>query len=206
MNWKKPLFGTILVIILVLPWLIGVAINNIPNFGSAGSQSDWISFWGSYIGSMIGVVGTYLVMKAQILYDEKTREQSELESMLPYFNAEQTQNGYKVVFTSVRDNNVLRFVRAILFDSTNNSVISKDLGHEFSDNFFEIKSGSQAVDRLDIEATLMNGKKVFFSYGNGINGAHVYQEGSEYIQYGGSEKGIMSRAKDFDTAFSSAKK
>lgn len=171
-----------------------------------GNLSDWISFWGSYIGSMIGVVGAYLVMKAQILYDEKTREQSELESMLPYFNAEQIQNGYKVVFTSVRDNNVLRFVRVVSFDKEDKPVCSKDLGHKFSNKFFEIETGPHSVERFDIEAKLINGKKVFFSYGNGINGAHAYQKESEYIQYGGSEKGTVSRAKDFDKAFTSTKK
>ncbi|MBF7117715.1 hypothetical protein ITQ96_00990 [Pediococcus pentosaceus] len=59
MNWKRVRFWTVLIVILVLPWLIGVAINNIPNFGSVGSQSEWLSFWGSYAGSIIAVLGVY---------------------------------------------------------------------------------------------------------------------------------------------------
>lgn len=209
---KKYIVKLIIIIIFFSPLVLLMLMSQgLKDMGNVGNMHDWIGFWGNSLGSIVGIAGAYFVMKTQLREDHKEKSKANLESMLPYFNVQGIENdqgklcGYSINFVSIRDNNVLRFVRAILFDSTNNAVFSKDLGHEFSNNFFEIKSYSQAVDRLDIEAKLMNGKKVFFSYGNDINGAHMYQEGSEYIQYGGSEKGTVSRAEDFDKAFTSAK-
>lgn len=72
MNWKKISFWMMSVVILISPWIIGVAINNVPNFGSVGSQSDWLSFWGSYAGSIIAFGGIYWQVNKQ-------REQSKEE-------------------------------------------------------------------------------------------------------------------------------
>ncbi|AXR43528.1 hypothetical protein [Pediococcus pentosaceus] len=81
MNWKRVRFWTVLIVILVLPWLIGVAINNIPNFGSVGSQSEWLSFWGSYAGSIIAVLGVYwqVSKQSQETRDEVDKQRQQFE-------------------------------------------------------------------------------------------------------------------------------
>lgn len=76
-NFKYITFGLIFIIIIsIIPvimdrWIIGNSIHfNISN-------SDWVSFLGSYIGSIIGVIGVFLVTKM----DQKQREEERKDEL-----------------------------------------------------------------------------------------------------------------------------
>lgn len=69
-NLNKKWVIYTLIGIIISPILISTLCNladlNQIKLFNAGKNSDWISFWGSMLGSVFGVVGTFLVLQIQI--------------------------------------------------------------------------------------------------------------------------------------------
>lgn len=53
-------------------------------FFKIGSNSDWIAFWGSVSGSILGVLGTYTVLRIQLETDKKKYEETQIDNT--FFN------------------------------------------------------------------------------------------------------------------------
>lgn len=73
----------LMILIIVLPisvnWLMGVSSNT-----SVEGPPEWIPFFGSYLGGLIGGIFTYLAMR-YTLKDKKTEENNENENIERYF-------------------------------------------------------------------------------------------------------------------------
>lgn len=65
-----------LAVMLFFPWVIGVIIGFVPNLGSIGTQSEWLSFWGSYAGAIIAVLGIYWQVSKQ---SQENREELNIQ-------------------------------------------------------------------------------------------------------------------------------
>ena len=85
-NWKAILFAFFVgVIITPLCIAIGIRlIDWIPGFNRLpGSDQDWISFWGGFMGSVVGVAGAIYIFQKQIDVErENTKQQLEAEREL----------------------------------------------------------------------------------------------------------------------------
>lgn len=62
-------------VISILCWLVD-SLPQVPFF-KIGSNSDWIAFWGSVSGSILGVFGTYLVLRIQLENDKEQYEEAQ---------------------------------------------------------------------------------------------------------------------------------
>lgn len=51
-------------------------------FFKIGSNSDWIAFWGSVSGSILGVFGTYKVLRIQLDNDKKKYEETQIDNTI----------------------------------------------------------------------------------------------------------------------------
>ena len=87
-NINKKWIVIVIVIIICLPILISFFCNladYIPlDIVSVGSNSDWISFWGSMLGAIFGVIGTFFVLQIQIKKDNERFEQTQIDNT--FFN------------------------------------------------------------------------------------------------------------------------
>ncbi|MBU7002212.1 hypothetical protein HPG02_00980 [Pediococcus pentosaceus] len=84
-----------LVVMLFFPWVIGVVIGFIPNLGSIGTQSEWLSFWGSYAGAIIAVLGVYWQVSKQTQESKKDLEstkKNDFDNQLKLFDLTQLGN------------------------------------------------------------------------------------------------------------------
>lgn len=147
-------------------------------------KGDWLSFWGSYLGIIPSGLIAYFVAKYQIdkehefVIAEKNRE------YLPYFNIKDN----KLVFSSMRENIPVQWVQIDYYDKENHllkvSDDSRNLGHIFPGTYIAIPLSSRKYSRIDISCTLVNGRDIFFSYGNGVNGSHfIKQENGKFEPY-----------------------
>lgn len=59
--------------IVVIPIIIGIIVS-IPGVSWLETSNDWIGFWGSYIGAIIGGLMTLLVLSATIKDSHQTQE------------------------------------------------------------------------------------------------------------------------------------
>lgn len=83
------------VVMLLFPWVIGVVIGFIPNLGSIGTQSEWLSFWGSYAGAIIAVLGVYWQVSKQTQESKKDLERTkknDFDNQLKLFDLTQLGN------------------------------------------------------------------------------------------------------------------
>lgn len=88
------------VVMLLFPWVIGVVIGFIPNLGSIGTQSEWLSFWGSYAGAIIAVLGVYWQVSKQTQESKKDLERTkknDFDNQLKLFDLTQLGNMLAVI-------------------------------------------------------------------------------------------------------------
>lgn len=73
---KKGTFIFIILGILIIPIIINyVLLIPIPfNFPIIGSNVDWLSFWGTYIGGIIGASVSFLILYLTLLHNKKEAE------------------------------------------------------------------------------------------------------------------------------------
>lgn len=95
MNWIewvkkhpwKTFFGGIIITIILIPLGVNYGIEDASYRGwGAGSNGDWINFWGSYLGSIIGLPITVIVAILTINMEKKntrsSRQSDELNKMI----------------------------------------------------------------------------------------------------------------------------
>ncbi|MDB8802754.1 hypothetical protein PN294_11175 [Romboutsia sp. 1001216sp1] len=97
--WKYIVYIVmVLAIILFSTYLINVLIITKAPFEVA-QGNDWIGFWGSVLGSSIGGVITFVVLKITINHENEKREDDKRMSVLPYLD-------YKIVSDEYINQNV----------------------------------------------------------------------------------------------------
>lgn len=87
-NLNKKWVIYTLIGIIISPILISILCNladlNQIKLFNAGDNSDWISFWGSMLGAVFGVIGTFLILQIQIRKDNERFEQTQIDNT--FFN------------------------------------------------------------------------------------------------------------------------
>lgn len=85
-NRKWILLAGVIIIFLsvVIIFLCNLADYSPFQIISVGTNSDWIGFWGSMLGAIFGVIGTFLVLQIQIRKDSERFEQTQLDNT--FFN------------------------------------------------------------------------------------------------------------------------
>ena len=87
-NLNKKWVIYTLIGIIISPILISTLCNladlNQIKLFNAGDNSDWISFWGSMLGAVFGVIGTFLILQIQIRKDNERFEQTQIDNT--FFN------------------------------------------------------------------------------------------------------------------------
>lgn len=85
---NKKMVAITIIVILFLPVLISFLCNladYIPlNIVNVGTNSDWISFWGSMLGAIFGIIGTFFVLQIQMKKDNERFEQTQIDNT--FFN------------------------------------------------------------------------------------------------------------------------
>lgn len=190
---KRKWFAYMLLIILfVVAPIIVEYIWSIPS-----GKGDWLSFWGSYLGIIPSGLIAYFVAKYQIdrehefMLKEKDKEyrimvEEKNQEYLPYFNIKNN----RLVFSSMRENLPIQNVQLAFYDK-DDQLINNDkckdwcnLGHLFPSSYEELPIGSEHYSRLDVLCSLVNGREIFFTYGNNVQGAHFFRkEGSSFEPY-----------------------
>lgn len=86
-EWKNIgyIFIIGIIIILFLVYLVNLMIRTEAIFEVA-QDNDWISFWGSVLGSSIGGIITFIVLKITINNENDKREDDKRMSVLPYLD------------------------------------------------------------------------------------------------------------------------
>lgn len=198
----------ILIGLIFVPFLI-LVIEHILNFGwfLDADNGDWLGFWGGYLGAIVSVFGVYWSVNEQFKHEKKVQADQELKNTLPYFNMSgikttsnsNTQEDYKTIFSTENDKLPIMQLTVQFFDKKNHLLkLQKDsdnvgkegddhlgLGYKFPNKSFCLKSykfmtkSDRKPDRCDIFAKLTNGNTIFFTYGNGVNGAHFYKKNGE---------------------------
>ncbi|MBM7613848.1 hypothetical protein [Alkaliphilus hydrothermalis] len=73
----KYVIGILLLMVLILPVIINITLFlPFPSTPSDLGNSEWLSFWGSYIGGAIGGIGTLLAVYFTIRYYEVQNERN----------------------------------------------------------------------------------------------------------------------------------
>lgn len=114
-NLNKKWVAFTIIGIIVSPILISVFCNladlNQIKLFNAGENGDWISFWGSMLGSVFGVVGTYLILQIQIRKDNERFEQTQIDNtffnMLDLFQKVQDDVRTETFIVSIKNSDEL---------------------------------------------------------------------------------------------------
>lgn len=198
--WLTVLFlGTPLV------FQVGSFVSNGFGKGDFVVSGDWLGFWGGYLGIIPSGLIAYGVAKYQIDEDKKQQEIKDKEKLLPYFSMD--ENG--IVFSTAENTLPLLNIDVVNY-STKDNKYYHSVGHKRpNENFTTVRENPSApsVDdlsefheleyhwntgdrylgvgkRIDISARLVDGRKIYFTYGNGVNGAHfVSNDEGEFVNY-----------------------
>lgn len=87
-NFKKIicrivlLLASIFFILVLIPYSMQAIINI--ESAAKGSDDGWLGFWGGYLGSVIGVLGTYAVLRVQLKNEKKVRIEEKVDNT--FFN------------------------------------------------------------------------------------------------------------------------
>lgn len=84
-NWIMYIIAATIISPLIISFFCW-AVDFTPQipFFKIGSNSDWIAFWGSVSGSILGVFGTYKVVHIQLETDKKKYEETQIDNT--FFN------------------------------------------------------------------------------------------------------------------------
>ncbi|MCT0484893.1 hypothetical protein [Weissella paramesenteroides] len=160
--------------------------------GTKGN-GDWLNFWANYLGTMFSGLIAYGVARYQIQEDKKDREASRKAERLPYFNIDK-----KGIIFSTQDGTLPLMHIVVKVFTKEGGVYPHNIGHEFPNTYFTTgpnqyenstvndQNEPDEVEfhwvngdiqfgvgrRMDISAQLADGRRVFYTYGNGVNGAH----------------------------------
>lgn len=105
MDSSYKTFSMILLIFLLAPILLIIFMNaSFGNLGHVGKLSDWIGFWGSYIGSGIGVLGAIFISLWTTKTQLKESKKNDFENQLRL--ADLTQLGVALSILRVYDDDL----------------------------------------------------------------------------------------------------
>lgn len=165
MKKKIIYFGLIILIgALLVPCML--SLPRLWNY--EGSPDSWVGFWGSLLGSLLGVIGAYLVMSVQLQSDKETARLKEKKSERPYFFIN-SLNKKSISFEFYNYNHSLLNYTDIYFYFNDIKINTErySLGHIKSDKIqlVEIKKNSKP-DLIAIKSQTLSGENILFIYGN----------------------------------------
>ena len=67
-DMNKKLWITLIILALIIPVILNIIIastNPLDSINIAGTEEDWVNFWGAYIGAIIGGLITLIPMKRE---------------------------------------------------------------------------------------------------------------------------------------------
>lgn len=169
-------------IILIISLLVLVTMS-FPRFWNyAGSPDSWVGFWGSLLGSLLGVVGAYFVMNTQLQSDKKTAILNEKKKERPYFFIN-TLSKDKVNFEFYNANHsLLNYMNIHVFYNATDNCLEYPLGHAKANTMKEINifTEQDKPDIIVITAQTLLGESILYIYGSrngvGITNTLVYDD------------------------------
>lgn len=181
------LYTLILATFVIVPVLVEY-VWDIPS-----GKGDWLSFWGSYLGIIPSGLIAYFVAKYQIDKEHKFMIEEKNREYLPYFNIKNNS----LMFSSMRDNLPVQRAMISFYDKDNKILNSNEepdnLGHILPNVYIPFTRVRRSYPRVDIKCNLVNGNEVFFTYGNGVEGAHFVKEKNGKFKAYVLEKNIESQ-------------
>lgn len=179
---KNRLIYTIIAIIIspiLVSILCKVADYNPIKLINIGENSDWISFWGSVLGAIFGVVGTFFVLQVQLTSDKNKERLKELEDERPYFFIEGSSYGELNFEFYNAKHSLLNNLEVYFFlgNENENNYIYSSLGHIKADTKYRVGyfAGEECISGIDnispnngviIKGTTLLDEKISFIYGS----------------------------------------
>ena len=82
MEWIKKFWWIVLIVILVLPIGINYILLRTTPFSIpiVGSETDWLSFWGGYLGAIISAAVAFIILYIQRKDDESQNEKNRVDN------------------------------------------------------------------------------------------------------------------------------
>lgn len=180
-------------IILIISLLIPVMMS-FPRFWNyAGSPDSWVGFWGSLLGSLLGVIGAYFVMNTQLQSDKKTAVLNEKKDERPYFFIS-TLSKDKINFEFYNANHSLLNYMNIHVFYNDDDCLEYPLGHVKANTVKEINIFTKQVkpDIVVITAQTLLGESILYIYGSrngvGITNTLVYNNKKVIEVYTGPDE------------------
>lgn len=78
---KKITNNKVIITYITISIIITYTLMNLPSIFKGGVTSDWIGFWGNLVGSFLGILGAFIVVKYQ-LREEKKKDLEEKKPKL----------------------------------------------------------------------------------------------------------------------------
>lgn len=63
-------FGVIFILSIALAYLVGFFVQYPSLIPIAGTEDTWIQYWGSFLGSILGILSAYYILQVQINYEK----------------------------------------------------------------------------------------------------------------------------------------
>lgn len=179
MKKKIIYFGLIILVgTLLIPCIM--SLPRLWNY--EGSSDSWVGFWGSLLGSLLGVIGAYLVMSAQLQSDKEIAFQHEKKNERPYFFINSLSED-KITFEFYNANHsLLNYMEVHVFYNISRKELKYSLGHNKAGIVREVEIFTEQVkpDIIAITAQTLLGESILFIYGNrndvGITNTLVYDD------------------------------
>lgn len=160
--------------------------------GSKGN-GDWLSFWGSYLGIIPSGLIAYWVANYQINQDKKSSERKMLMTKLPFFDinsshlnlmsfpVDKTGNNTKIKMETVEGKMPIRSVKVIALDTNGQPhtiTYNYFYPNESKSMFIKLtgqKENCFGLIKINIWCRLLDGTKVYYTWGNGTTEAHYFK-------------------------------
>lgn len=146
-------------------------------------SSNWIGFWGSYLGIMPSGLIAYSVAKYQLDNNKISEEKKKFESSLPYAQIQYYQESYSGVFRYAIEYRIASYDgRPLIFKVFLNTIMDDGImnRHEISGNKEEeilTLNFSALVRSYALEIIMFNGVKVFVTNNNKAQEVvHMYKK------------------------------
>jgi hypothetical protein len=178
---KKKIIYFVL-IVLIISLLVPVMMS-FPRFWNyAGSPDSWVGFWGSLLGSLLGVIGAYLVMSIQLQSDKESTRLKEAKDERPYFfiNA-LSKNIINFEFYNA-NHSLLNYVEVRTFYNNSCTQAKHSFGHIKANTTTgtEFHGRENKPDIIVINAQTLLGENILYIYGSrngvGITNTFIYNK------------------------------
>lgn len=195
-NHKVALLIAIIAIPLIIQIIFGIfnIISEIELWNiKFPDSSNWIGFWGSYLGIIPSGLIAYWVANYQINQDRKMSERALLMTKLPFFDINSdllnlmsfpkdgTGNNTEIKMQTIEGKMPVRSVKVTGFDTNGQT-------HAIAYNYFYpsetkmwfikltgINDDVFGLTKVKLWCRLLDGTKVFYTWGNGTTEAHYFK-------------------------------